>query len=237
MSFRVAKVISSDAADAFRFHKAVAADNSHIWPRTEAQIQQYTDDGCLFGVWQADNDQLVALVYVVLDENTWESRGLTVDGSVQKGGIGTTLARFALAHTMAYEQPWVYRQKLIAYVHEANQDPRHLLESLGFKFVERVEIPDDNAPASMKRNAAGKLVGDKFQFTQEGLQKLSRWFNKDFNGTLRTSNTVVKFDLGPSSIEDLKKALREMVQDPKGGLWGALTGALSRLRQKIWSTT
>ena len=218
LSFRVAKVISSDAADAFRFHKAVAADNSHIWPRTEAQIQEYTNDGCLFGVWRTDNDELVALVYVVLDGNTWELGGLTVDGSVQKGGIGTTLARFALAHTMAYEQPWEYGQELIAYVHEANQDPRNLLDRLGFKFVERIEIPDDDAPASMKRNTAGKLVGDKFHFTQEGLQKLSHWFNEEFNGTLRSSNTAVKFDLGPSSFEYLKQALREMVQDPKGEL-------------------
>ena len=95
-------------------------------------------------------------------------------------------------------------------MHEANQSPRNLLKRLGFEHAGSVEVPGGNAPASMKRNAAGNVVGDRFRFTQEGLRGLSRWFNKEFDGTLGRTEDIVEFDLGPATIEDVKQALREM---------------------------
>lgn len=210
-SFRVAQVRSSEAGQAYCFHQASAADDSHIWPRTAKELEELANDGCLFGVWRATGEP-VALVYMKLDENEWELGGLTVDISFQKNGIGTVLARFALAHTIVYEQPWRNGQEVIAHVHEANQSPRNLLARLGFEHAKPVEIPGDVAPASMKRNAAGNVVGDQFRFTPDGLRNLSRWFNDEFDGTTGRTGDVVEFDLAPATIEDLKKALAEIAQ-------------------------
>ena len=210
-SFRVAQIRSSEAGEAYCFHQASAADDSHIWPRTAEELKALANDGCLFGVWRASRE-VVALVYMKLDGNLWELGGLTVDSSVQKNGIGTVLARFALANTIVYEQPWQNGQEIIAHVHEANQSPRNLLVRLGFEHTKPVEIPGDVAPASMKRNAAGNVIGDRFRFTPDGLRSLSRWFNDEFDGTLGRTSDVVEFDLTPATIEDLKEALAEIAQ-------------------------
>jgi GNAT superfamily N-acetyltransferase len=75
----------------------------------------------------------VGLVYAILDVGaaTWEVGGLAVAESSQGLGIGTLLMRFALAHTIVYEQPWQNGQELITHVHEANMDPRRILKRLG----------------------------------------------------------------------------------------------------------
>lgn len=210
-SFRLAQVRSHEAEEAYSFHQASAADDSHIWPRTAAELKALAHDGCVFAAWRASRE-IVALVYMKLDGNEWELGGLAVDSSLQQNGLGTVLARFALAHTIVYEQPWQNGQEVIAHVHEANQSPRKLLARIGFEHAKPVEIPGDVAPASMKRNAAGNVVGDQFRFTQVGLRSLSRWFNVEFDGTLGRTGDVVEFDLAPATIDDLKQALAEIAQ-------------------------
>jgi FR47-like protein len=208
-SFRISRVSSAEATEAFRFHKTKAESDSHIWPRTTDQLQRYLDNGCLFGGWRSDTNDLVALVYMALEDTTWELGGLLVDSSVRKLGFGSILASFALAHTMVYEQPWANGQEIIAHVHEANDAPRNLLVRLGFVFDRKIEAPAD-APASMKRNAEGKVTGDLFRFTKEGLQLLSQRFNEKYDGTTADGKMLIVFDLGPASIDDLRRALQAM---------------------------
>jgi len=212
-SFLLSKIPSSAAAEAFLFHLAVSASDPHIWPRTDDEIQQYAESGYLFGIRQMDTGKFVGLVYAILDVGaaTWEVGGLAVAESSQGLGIGTLLMRFALAHTIVYEQPWQNGQELITHVHEANMDPRRILKRLGFEFSKQIQVPEGLAPKSMQRNEAGNVVGDEFQFTHVGIQRLSEWFNEQFDGTL--GSATLAFDLGPLSIENLKEALREMALD------------------------
>jgi RimJ/RimL family protein N-acetyltransferase len=197
--------------EAFRFHRSLADPDSHIWPRTSDEVQRYIEDGCLFGAWCADTDELVGLVYVVPDGEVWELGGLTVVGSLNGLGIGGLLARLALAFTIAQVQPWENEQEIIAHVHEENESPRPLLDKLGFEFIEKIEVPADKAPPSMKRNAEGKIIGDTFKFTREGLDVLSRWFDA-FTGTIARGAAAVEIDIDPYSLDNIKEALRDLVK-------------------------
>ena len=213
-AFRLAKVPSADWELAFRFHRGIADSNAHIWPRDAAQIRGYAEDGCLFGA-RDDAGAFVALCYATLDEGAgedgeWEVGGLTVAASVQNGGIGTALLRVAIAHTLVYEQPIQNNQRIITHVHEANDDPRGILARLAFeRLPEKVELPGDRAPASMKRNDQGNLVGHVFRFADRGIQNLDHWFNQEFDGTLRGGQPV-EVDLGQNTLDELKSSLREI---------------------------
>lgn len=195
------------AADAFAFHLKIATSNDHIWPRTEEDIRSLAQSNQLLAAYYEPRD-FVGLCYVKAEDNEWELGGLTVDPKVQGHGIGTTLARVAIAHTMAYNEPWKYGQEVIAYVHQANNDPRKLLKQLGFTWTTSIEVPDNHAPPSMKRNEQGKIVGDKFRFTPEGLQHLSRWFDNESHAIFDERGATV--NLGPVTIDDLRVALRDL---------------------------
>jgi GNAT superfamily N-acetyltransferase len=212
-SYIFSLVPSSDAETAFAFHKQIATNNSHIWPRDHDYIKQLAEDDCLYGVRRGESGEYVALCYAVLDEtqHEWELGGLVVEPSVQKLGIAAVLARFALANTMVFEQPWSTGDEIIAYVHEANDDPRKLLGKLGFRHAGTIEVPSGVAPPGMKRNADGNLVGDKFIFTIEGLEQLSKWFDKEFDGTLDHGKATAQIRLNSlMSVEQLKESLRDL---------------------------
>jgi ribosomal protein S18 acetylase RimI-like enzyme len=198
------------AADAFAFHRKIATSNDHIWPRTEEDIRNLAESNQLLAAYHEPRD-FVGLCYVKAEDDEWELGGLTVDPALQAHGIGTTLARVAIAHTMVYNEPWKYGQEVIAYVHQANNDPRRLLQKLGFEWRSTIEVPDAHAPASMKRNEQGKIVGDKFHFTREGLKRLSRWFDNESHAIFDKPEATV--NLGPVTIDDVRIALRELARE------------------------
>jgi ribosomal protein S18 acetylase RimI-like enzyme len=211
-SFLVSVVPSTAAGEAFAFHKKVAENDGHIWPRTEQEFQHYSESGQLFGVRRADSGEFVALCYAVLEGKEWELGGLIVDPSLQKLGIGTLLARFALAHTMVYQLPRQNGQQVIAHVHLANDEPRKLLTHLGFRYLATVNA-GTAAPASMKRNADGEVVGDQYVFTPEGLKRLAKWFHEEFDGTLSKGEAKVAIDLGPVAWKDFQAALNDLAHE------------------------
>jgi len=206
--FLISNLRSTDADEAYVFHKAVTGRDSHIWPRTNEQIKQLANNGCLFAAREGRSGEIVALCYATLDGEVWEIGGLTVDPSVQKLGIGIMLARLALSHTFVYEQPHLNGQTVISHVHEDNAAPLRLLEHLGFKETGQVELPGDQAPASMKRNSKGMVVGKVFTFTNDGVRNLAIWF-KDFNGMI-ADGVAAEVDLGPAKLSDLVIALKEI---------------------------
>src|SRR5262249_34661727 len=212
--FLVAPVPRSASAEAYAFHTSVANDNPHIWPRTLDQIRQFAEDGELFGVWNKDKAQLVALVYSTLDSKTnppqWEIGGLTVSPSVQRKGLGTTLVRFALAHTFVNQTPWSNGQEVVAHVHEANNDPRGLLGRLGFEHYQTIKVPAGVAPASMKVNSEGKLVGDELRFSRGGLRDLATWIRGDISKTSDNSGRI-EYDFGSTTLAAVQQDLEEMV--------------------------
>jgi RimJ/RimL family protein N-acetyltransferase len=208
------QVSSKFAADAFSFHQLISSSNEHIWPRTEEQIKRYAESGELFAVRIASTQEFVGLCYVTLDEtNQWEVGGVTVADEVQKFHLGSVLVRFALAHTIAYQRPWHYGQKIIAHVHEDNQKPRNLLTRIGFEFAKKVEVPGDVAPATMKRNAEGKVCGDEFEFLPNAVVGLQGWFELDSSLMLADGHTPAIFENPPGGLESIRESLREAADE------------------------
>jgi hypothetical protein len=137
---------------------------------------------------------------------------LIVASTAKNLGLGTILARFAVAHVIANERPWHYKREIISNVHESNDAPRGVFARSWFTFVGKETVPEEHAPASMKRNAEGKLVGDKFLFPRTAVPELSKWLNEEFNGRLRDGTAIV-IDLPPAGLAGLRSALLEEIQD------------------------
>ena len=212
--FEFCQVPSTSAAKAFVFFKTVQSTDTHIWPRTSEEINRFAQDGALFGIRRSDTEEYVGLCYAVLneDETEFEIGGLIVASTAQNLGLGTILTRFAVAHVIANERPWHYKREIISYIHESNKAPRNVFVSSWFTYLSSEPVPEHVAPPSMKRNAEGKLVGDKFLFPRSAVPKLSKWLNEVFNGILR-DGTVIAIDLKPVGLDGLRAALIEEIQD------------------------
>jgi len=214
----IANVSSKDTEAAYRFHDKISqAQDSHLWARTEVEIHNLIADGCLFGVWSGEERQLVALCYAALADNelSWEIGGLTVDDNVKRLGLGTILLRFTLAHTIVYQQPWNNGQKLISHVHEANHDPRGIVNKLGFQHVRTFEVPESaNPPKWMKRNDEGKVVGDEFEFPPAALSSLTVWFFEDLDKLMQQVSVEFGFGYG-FNLDDFKADLMEISESFK----------------------
>ena len=209
----IATVASKDAEAAYRLHDKISkTDDSHLWARTETEIENLTADGCLFGVWVGEERQLVALCYAALADNelSWEIGGLTVDGAVKRLGLASILLRFTLAHTIVHHEPWKYGQKLIAHVHNDNHSPRGLIKNLGFQYVRTSEVLEsDNPPKWMKRNDEGKVIGDEFEFPPAALPALTDWFFDDLEKLMQ--QVSIEFGFGYAfNLDDFKADLREI---------------------------
>ncbi len=202
------QVDSQGAPAAYAFHKSFA-DNRHIWLRTEEQIKSYAEQGELLAVAEMRSRKFVGLCYSILEGDSWEIGGLTVIDTHRKLHLGSCLVNFALAYTLVYSSPWDNGQSIIAHVHEGNEKPRNVLLRAGFKFLRKIEAPD-NAPASMERNAHGKVVGDEFVFPPASTKTLSRWFRSEFNGILADGSSKAEFDFGPGSLDDVRVALDDI---------------------------
>ena len=209
----LAKVTRKDAEVAYRFHERMAANpDSHLWARPEHQIKELVDDGCVFGAWIGTDRKLVALCYVALSDNeeNWEIGGMAVDDTVKRRRIGTVLLQFALAYMIVQEKPWTNSQRFLAHVHESNQDPRAMMEKLGFQYVGPVEVSEcENPPKWMKRNAAGKIIGDQYEFPPPSSKRIVAWFDEELDQYMKEVN--VEFGLGYAyNLDDFKSDLREI---------------------------
>lgn len=204
------QVSSSRTEDAFAFHES--SKDEHIWPRSESEIQKFCVDGELFAVRHGSSGEIVGLCYVHLEGAEFEFGGLTVSETIRGLHLGSVLTNFAIAHTIANQRPWTYGQELIAHVHEANQMPRNVLKRAGFEHTGTVTIPAGDAPASMKRNARGEIVGDKFLFPREKVRDLSKWFDA-FEGTVTEGKAQAVFEIPPGGLEKLREALHEAVDE------------------------
>jgi RimJ/RimL family protein N-acetyltransferase len=206
------KITPSEADDAFAFHRNVCDGDQHVWPRTPDQIAALAEEDLLFGVRRSDNNALAGLCYILFneDEDVWELGGLTVPEEFRGHGAGSFLVRFALAHTLAFEDPFKNHQNIIAHVHELNEKPRGLLHRVGFRKTGSVTVPSDIAPKSMKRNAHGEVRGDVFMYGSEAVHDLVRWLDS-FDGTVTATGMRAEIQLGDFIVlEDLRNALRQI---------------------------
>ncbi len=213
-SVSFSQVRSVEAAEAFAFHERISRSDTHIWPRTREQLSRLAGDGLLFGARLTKSREIVGLCYLTADEleEEWEIGGLTIAQDFQHLGIGTFLVRFAIAHALAFDAAPDDKavRRVIAFVHEENQAPRILLDKLGFIWVDKIEVPAADAPASMKRNAAGNLVGDKFLFAPAGLRLLSRWLD-GFEGKIHADGPAAIIEIAPPvTLDHLREALNQL---------------------------
>ncbi len=191
-SFLFCQIPSKDAVEAFDFHLKFT-DNEYIWPRTTEQIESYAQNGELFAV-RSSSREIVGICYVTLDGNRWELGGLGVSDDYRKYGLGSVLTRFALSRSIAASRPWTYDQTVIAHVHELNPAPRNVLKAAGFEQNGQETPPQDRVPPSMKRNAAGLVVGDVFVFPKAAVGQLIKLIKKDFSDPLRDGKSTAVFD-------------------------------------------
>jgi hypothetical protein len=150
------------------------------------------------------------------EETEYEIGGLIVAPTAQKLGLGTILTRFAVAHVIANERPWHDNRTIISFIHESNNAPRKIFDRSWFKYLHKEPVPEERAPSSMKRNADGKLVGDKFLFPRSAVRDLSRWLNEEFDGKLLDGRSI-EIDLPPAGLIGLKAALLEEIAAMESG--------------------
>jgi GNAT superfamily N-acetyltransferase len=214
-SFRFFQIPSVQAPLAFGFHKEVSANNEHIWPRTEDEIQKYSEEGELFGIIKSSSGEFVGLCYAHYseEERAWEIGGLTVIPELRQLGLGSFIVRYALGRTIAAQDPWKYGDRIIAHVHSDNQSPRNLLTTIKFVHRGKVNVPADKAPASMKRNPDGTITGDLFEFELGSVPSLSEWFDKEFNGLLLDGKAKAEFDCGELGLDSLMHDLRTLAKE------------------------
>lgn len=221
-TWKIRRVLRAEADEAFRFHEAIAGSDEHIWPRTRDQVNNYAGKGYLFWARRSDTLAIGGLCYAVPDAeisedgedaegpkiSQWEVGGLTVESGLQKQGIGTALAVYALAHTLVFQEPWKYGQTVIAHVHSENSDPRRLVAMFKMKNVGRIEVPGDIAPKSMARNAAGKVEGDEYELTADGVEVAIEWIITHQGNTGHGAD--FQFDFGRAQVLDVVASLREI---------------------------
>jgi ribosomal protein S18 acetylase RimI-like enzyme len=194
-SFLFCQISSNEATEAFDFHLRFKNDE-YIWPRTAVQLKAYSENGELFAIRNRASREIVGICYVTLDDGgkRWELGGLGVSEAFRSAGLGRVLIRFALARTIASNRPWFYKQAVIAHVHESNPAPRNALKNAGFEQNGQEVAPSDKAPASMKRNAAGDVVGDVFVLPQSAVAALITAIEKDFSAPLHDGKSRAVFD-------------------------------------------
>lgn len=168
---------AADAAVARGFHVQNAGE--FMWPRDEAEFNDLVEGRELFLLF--DRGTVRGICYCSPGDDRWEFGGIYVVPALRGRGAAVALGRVAIGLAYAYDSP----TKLIAHVHEFNSAPRNLLtEQLGFVDTGQSEVPPIEPPKSMRRNDAGQVVGDVFEFQPNALSEFADWFEQ-FDGVLR----------------------------------------------------
>lgn len=162
------------------FHVEHVGDE--LWPRTRDEFTGFVESGSVFAVFdESDGCVPIGVSYIhVVSDRDWELGGLFVLSDYQGAGIGTALARAAIASQFLWSS--ATDVELTAHVLEPNDKPRGLLRRLGFLQTGKTPpVPD--APLSMRRNRDGEVVGDIFKFQRIKLNECADWF-ESFRGEI-----------------------------------------------------
>jgi hypothetical protein len=175
----------SDAAGAFRWHRAFAETNNHIFPREWGYFERLAED---WSLWSAAEDNvIVGLVYYAFDEDhqAWELGGLMVGGGQRGRGVGVTLMRVALANLLVDLDPLSDGQAVISHVHRDNPNPRNVIEKdLAFGHEGPIQVPAEAVPG-LAADDDGFVYGELFSLRNpESLVALAAWC-RGWSGSLR----------------------------------------------------
>lgn len=178
------QVLSELAPEAHNFHKGKLTE--YLFPRSEEDFRRLADDESLYAAFDTDADNKMIGVALVdeateLDGKTrrWEFGGVFVEEEYRQYGVGTALGVISISNHLVWNATGD-EARLISHVHEFNPLPRRMMtEHLGF-VQDGEESPPFEPPASMKRNADGKVVGHLFVFQNHELARfadfIERWY-------------------------------------------------------------
>lgn len=205
-SFLVRISVESRAEEILAFHNEHMTE--HLWPRTLEQFKELAEQGCLYEALETTGgaEEMVGLCYIAHGAEPTSPKteraefgGVYITDECRGCGIATALGKVAISNHFVWDPP---KGRMIAHVHEYNPLPRGLLEKqLGFIRNGEETPPAEVVPASMKRNAEGKVVGHLFEFQKTTLLKFAAWIER-FSGTLESK----------AGISNLRIALPSMTQ-------------------------
>ena len=182
-SFTLRIAVEARAPVILKFHKDRLTP--YLWPRDLDYFRALAEQESIYEVIETTDgaDRLVGMCYVTdgdePDTNTprFEFGGIYVEEDCRGHGLATALGMVAISSHSA----WNYRtdRRLIAHVHEKNNDPRGMLEGpLGFVRNGQEIPPAHLVPKSMERNDDGDVVGHLFEFKRPQLEKFADWIDK-----------------------------------------------------------
>lgn len=164
----------------------------YLRPRDKAAFRALVDDRALYEA-EAPDGSLAGICYMVKDaeSNQYEFGGVFVLSAYRGMGVADALARIAITSELlrgGFEEG----TKLIAHVHEMNEDPLKLLRRLGFEQVGTDPLPPHLHPkptkvvrpdgtrveVEMARNTAGEIVGRLFHFEFKTCELFAEWFDR-----------------------------------------------------------
>ncbi|HEX4337726.1 MAG TPA: hypothetical protein VH062_17550 [Polyangiaceae bacterium] len=196
------------------FHRANAGE--FLLPRSLAEVRHLVEQESLHIAVAGDDERIVALCYVKQEERDAEFGGIFVHDDVRQLCLADAMGKVAIS-THLLTTPLESGTRLIAHVHEANDRPRNLLGRLGFKDTGvKDPLPSHIAPASMRKNAEGRVVGDVFEFD---FAKCS-----DFADWLETRPTLVTGPRGSAALHIRSSALETFGPDAFTALRGIARG-------------
>lgn len=219
-SFLIRIAEESRASAIVEFQKKYLTE--YLWPRTEKEFADLAAQECLYEAIEiADGtERLVGICYIKHGQEPdapgverAEFGGVFVLPDCRGCGLATAMGFVAISNHFAWDPP---RGRLIAHVHEFNNDPRRILEEhLGFVRKGEEIPPPEIAPRSMKRNSKGQVVGHLFEFHRRALLRFADWIEK-FPGTIEgksgKSGLRVELPLITRNKDDAVKALRELAK-------------------------
>lgn len=218
MQFVMRLVLDGRASKILAFHKKHITH--HLFPRTLEDFESLVGSQSLFEIVEVSGskDKIVGICYIMEGEDPidfserYEFGGIFILPKFQGLGLATALGILSLSQYCVYDPP---TGKIIAHVHENNEDPINLLTTrLGFALTGQETIPDEiAAKLSMEKNASGKVVGNLYDFNFSKLKDFADWL-KNFDGKISGGKSKLEIDLRIwSDLDNAIKALREIAKD------------------------
>lgn len=201
-----------DCAAAHEWHENFAESEEALFPRPFDDFEQMVMCG---SVWAArsTSDDFVAQAYSCYDEakNECEIGGLMVSPDVRGQGVGGTIMRLALAHTLVEENILAISDvRVVAHVLRTNQMPRSIIEKkLLFTIDKPVQIPAEELPG-LKANEDGFVHGDEYLISLPDTPlALANWAEEWHDQVNGGSDAVIDLRAGVS-LEMWAEALRDI---------------------------
>lgn len=204
--FKVQLVTSSRVHLVLDFHHSHAGQ--YLWPKTLEDLQRFAEDGLLYELTL--NEVIIGCCYISADNKpegsqTYEYGGVFLLPEYRNQGLAGALGKICIANLFVTD---TCSPNLIAHVHQDNNDPRSLLQALGFEYKETIQVPIDKAPSNMP-SKDGFVYGDEFNFNMLQLAKIADWL-EGFSGSVKESPLDIDIALIKANKPMVVRALREI---------------------------